>query len=115
MKKYKLLYFVSEDHYFLTHKLPHALLALKNNFEVLIVCNTSKFKKKILAYGFNIKHIDLDRKSINPFQELKTLIHLIRIISDFKPDILQSVALKPIIYSSFCKIFFSKIINLKVY
>ena len=115
MKKYKLLYFVSEDHYFLTHKLPHALLALKNNFEVLIVCNTSKFKKKILAYGFNIKHIDLDRKSINPFQELKTLIQLIRIISDFKPDVIQSVALKPIIYSSFCKIFFSKTIKLNVY
>lgn len=115
MKKYKLLYFVSEDHYFLTHKLPHALLALKNNFDVLVVCNTSKYKKKILSYGFNIKHINLDRKSINPFQELKTLIELIKIISDFKPDIIQSVALKPIIYSSFCKIFFSKTIKLNVY
>ncbi|MDC3091179.1 glycosyltransferase family 4 protein [Rickettsiales bacterium] len=115
MKKYKLLYFVSEDHYFLTHKLPHALLALKNNFDVLVVCNTSKYKKKILSYGFNIKHINLDRKSINPFQELKTLTQLITIISDFKPDIIQSVALKPIIYCSFCKIFFSKIIKLNVY
>ena len=115
MKKYKLLYFVSEDHYFLTHKLPHALLALKNNFDVLIVCNTSKYKKKILSYGFNIKHINLDRKSINPFQEIKTLIQFIRIISDFKPDVIQSVALKPIIYSSFCKIFFSKMIKLNVY
>ena len=110
MKKYKLLYFVSEDHYFLTHKLSHALLALKNNFDVLVVCNTSKYKKKILAYGFNIKHISLDRKSINPFQELKTLIQLIRIISNFKPDIIQSVALKPIIYSSFCRLFFSSIV-----
>lgn len=46
MKKYKLLYLVSEDEYFLTHKLPHALIALKNGFEVLIVCRFSKFKKK---------------------------------------------------------------------
>ena len=39
MKKYKLLYFVSEDEYLLSHKIDLACSALKNNFEVLVVCN----------------------------------------------------------------------------
>ena len=49
MRKYKLLYFVSEDEYFLSHKIDQACSALKNNFEVLVVCNfTDKEKNTIL-------------------------------------------------------------------
>ena len=35
MKKTKLLYFISEDDYFLTHKLNQAKSAIKNKFDVL--------------------------------------------------------------------------------
>ena len=37
MKKYKLLYFVSEDEYFLSHKLDQAKSALNNNYEIMII------------------------------------------------------------------------------
>ncbi len=114
MKKYKLLYFVSEDHYFLTHKLPHALLALKNNFHVLVVCNDNNFKKKILSYGFEVVNLSLNRKSLNPLREIKTIIQLLNIINSFKPDLIQTVALKPILYGSLCSFLFDKSIKLNV-
>ena len=37
MKKYKLLYFVSEDEYFITHKIDQAKSALKYFKEIKIV------------------------------------------------------------------------------
>ena len=42
-KKYKLLYFVSEDEYFISHKIEQVQDALKKNIDVLVV---TKFKKK---------------------------------------------------------------------
>ena len=46
MKKYKLLYFVSEDEYFLSHKIFQAKDALKNKFDVMIICNFTKYENK---------------------------------------------------------------------
>ena len=42
-KKYKLLYFVSEDEYFISHKIEQVQHAIKKNIDVLVV---TKFKKK---------------------------------------------------------------------
>ena len=42
-QKYKLLYFVSEDEYFISHKIDQVQDALKKNIDVLVV---TKFKKK---------------------------------------------------------------------
>lgn len=105
MRKSKLLYLVSEDKYFLTHKLPHALIALKNGFEVIIVCKTSSYKKEIENYGFKVKNIQLNRKSLNPLIEIKTIIELFNILKEYKPDIVQNIALKPILYSLICCFF----------
>lgn len=114
MSKKKLLYFVSEDKYFLTHKLPHALIALKNGFDVLIVCKVSKFRKTIKSYGFEVKNINLDRSSLNFIKELKTIFELYKIFKNFKPNIIVNVALKPIIYGSICSKILDKFIDLKI-
>ena len=100
MKKYKLLYFVSEDEYFLSHKIDQAKFALNNNFEVLVVCKFSNSEKTIKSHGFKTKNINLNRRSVNPFTEFLCLLRFLMIVFDFKPDIIQSVALKPILYTS---------------
>ncbi len=108
MRKYKLLYFVSEDEYFLSHKIDQACSALKNNFEVLVVCNFTDKEKIIQSYGFKTKHIEINRGSINPLRELFSIIQLFLIIIKFKPDLIQSVALKPILYTSIISKIFRK-------
>ena len=46
MKQYKLLYFVSEDEYFLSHKIFQAKDALDNKFDVKVICNFTTHEKK---------------------------------------------------------------------
>ncbi len=108
MRKYKLLYFVSEDEYFLSHKIDQAKFALKNNYEVLVLCKFSKNENVIKSEGFKTKNINLDRRSLNPFKEIFCLFKLLKITLDYKPDIIQSVALKPILYTSIISLFLKK-------
>ena len=111
MKKYKLLYFVSEDEYFLSHKIFQAKDALKNKFDVLIICNFTKYENKIRSEGFKTQNINFDRKSINPLNNINCLIRLLKVIHTFKPNIIQCFALKPILLTSMA-VFFNK--NVKV-
>ncbi len=108
MRKYKLLYFVSEDEYFLSHKLDQACSALKNNFEVLVVCNFTDKEKIIQSHGFKTEHISINRGSINPLREIYCIVKLCMIIIKFKPDLIQSIALKPILYTSIISKLFGK-------
>ena len=111
MKKYKLLYFVSEDEYFLSHKIFQAKDALKNKFDVMIICNFTKYENKIRSQGFKTQNINFDRKSINPLNNINCLIRLLKIIHTFRPNIIQCFALKPILLTSMA-VFFNK--NIKV-
>ncbi len=108
MKKYKLLYFVSEDQYFFTHKKDQAISALKNNFDVLVICKFTNLEKKIRSLGFKTKNLNFNRGSINPFAEVIRIVQFAFIILKFKPDIIQSIALKPILYTSIISLFFRK-------
>ncbi len=108
MKKCKLLYFISEDEYFLTHKLSQALEAKKNNFDVSIVTKFSNFDKKIKSYGFKTYELNFNRKSLNFFSNLLTLIFFLKIIFKEKPDIIQCIALKPILFASLISRLFTK-------
>ena len=107
-KKYKLLYFVSEDEYFISHKIEQVRDALKNNIDVLVVTKFKKKEKQIIDAGFKTKHINFDRKSINPIKELLCIFKLITIIFKFRPNIIQANALKPILYVSLISNFLSK-------
>ena len=106
--KYKLLYFVSEDEYFISHKIDQVQDALKKNIDVLVVTKFKKKEKRIKDAGFKTKHIEFDRKSINPIKEFLCILKLLTIIFKFKPHIIQANALKPILYVSLISNFLSK-------
>ena len=108
MKKYKLLYFVSEDKYFLSHKISHAVFAKNNGFDVLVVCNLTKYEKKIREKGIKVLGIETLRKTINPINQVFIIIKFLEIIKNFKPDIIQNIAFKPILIGSISTIFSKK-------
>lgn len=107
-KKYKLLYFVSEDEYFISHKIEQVQDAIKKNIDVLVVTKFKKKEKQILNAGFKTKHLDFDRKSLNPVKEFLCILKLAVIIFKYKPNIIQANALKPILYISLISYFLSK-------
>ena len=105
MKKYKLLYFVSEDEYFLSHKINQVKTALEM-FDILVVTKFSSHERKIQKHGFQTFHLDFNRKSLNLLSNFKVLKKFLQIISKFKPDMIQSIALKPIIFTAIASLTF---------
>ena len=108
MKKCKLLYFISEDQYFLTHKINQAKdsFALMNN--IMVVSNFSNYENKIKKIGFETFNLKFNRKSINPLSNLILIFNFVKVVKKFNPDFIQCIALKPILLTIIASAFFKK-------
>jgi glycosyltransferase involved in cell wall biosynthesis len=96
----KLIYFVTEDWYFLSHRLPMARAAMSAGFEVAVIANVGASKAAIEAAGVRVIDFPLQRRSLNPFVALKQVFAVTKIYTDEKPDIVHHIALKPILFGS---------------
>lgn len=100
-KSKRLLYFISEDWYFCTHRLGLAKEAVSKGYDVFLATCLSHHQNQIEASGIKIiplKHFN--RSSGNLKTEILSLKELLRIYKTFKPDIVHHVAMKPVIYGS---------------
>lgn len=96
----KLLYFITEDWYFCSHRLPLARAAIKAGFEVVLLTNVQSHGELIKTEGIRVIPLDLQRRSTNPLRESKTLIQIIKVYRTERPDIVHHVAMKPVLYGS---------------
>lgn len=104
----KILFVVSEDWYFCSHRLPIAIAAKKVGYEVVLATNISDHKNLLDSHGIRTVPLKfMKRSSINILREICLFIELLVIIKLEKPQIIHNVSLKLVIYSSFC----SKIIG----
>jgi glycosyltransferase involved in cell wall biosynthesis len=93
-------YFVTEDWYFCSHRLPLAVAAKEAGYTVYVVTRVSSHGAEIEAAGLNLIPITLSRRSKNPIIEAMFIWRLIRIYREIRPDIVHHVAMKPVIYGS---------------
>lgn len=99
-KKIKILFLVNILGFFNSHRLPIAKAALSKGFEVVIgygelgVANP----KHLEEIGFKVFYIPIDRKSLNPFKELKSFIGIWKFFRKEMPDIVHLIAIKPYLY-----------------
>jgi glycosyltransferase involved in cell wall biosynthesis len=96
----KLLFFVTEDWYFYSHRLPIAEAAIKAGYEVVLLANVNLHGELIEGAGVRVIPLALKRRCLNPFQELKTLYDVIAAYRRERPDIVHHVAMKPVLYGS---------------
>lgn len=96
----KLLFLVTEDWYFYSHRLPPARAARAAGYDVVVVTRVGKRGPDILAEGFSLVPLGLSRRSRNPFRELATIAQIVGIYWRERPDIVHHVALKPVLYGS---------------
>ena len=104
MRKKKLLYFVTEDWYFFSHRLPLALEAKKRGYDVVLMTRVRNHGKLIEDSGIRIINLDMDRHGKNPLREILTLYRIFNIYKEEQPDILHHIALKPVLYGTLCGI-----------
>lgn len=105
MKK-KILFVINVDWFFLSHRLPIALEALEQGYDVLIATKDTGFKEKIESYGIIFFEINFERSGRNPFKELTVIYQLWKVLWQVKPEIIHNVTIKPSLYISIvCKLF----------
>lgn len=95
-----ILYFVSEDWYFCSHRLPIARKALTEGFKVVVVTRVNKHKDIIESEGFELAPIEIKRGGMNLLSEFKTIFALYSYYKKYNPDIVHHVAIKPVIYGT---------------
>ena len=90
----RLLYVVTEDWAFLSHRLPMARAARDAGFEVHVATRVDKGAAAIAAERFILHPIPFARGSLSPLDSLSTVAALRRVHRAVKPDIAHHVALQ---------------------
>ncbi|RME33051.1 MAG: glycosyltransferase family 1 protein [Gammaproteobacteria bacterium] len=95
----RLLYVVTEDWYFCSHRLPLAVAAREAGCEVAVATRVERHAEAIRQAGVRLIPLRrLRRRSGNPLRELAALFELLRIFRRERPELVHLVALKPVIY-----------------
>lgn len=94
----KLLFVVTEDWYFVSHRLPLAVAAQAAGFDVAVATRNGEKADVIRSAGIRLIPISLSRRGGNPLREVMALWRLYR---REKPDLVHHVALKPVMFGAF--------------
>lgn len=96
----KLLFFVTEDYYFVSHRLGLALAAQAEGYDVSVVTRVRQHGDVIRNAGLRVIPFEIARSSLNPFSEAMTILRLASLYRRERPDLVHHVAMKPILYGS---------------
>ena len=96
----RLLFLITEDWTFWEIRRDLARSARDAGYEVVIATRVADHAERIRNEGFRLIPIGLRRRSRNPFRELMALIELVQLYRRERPQIVQQVAMKPILYGS---------------
>ena len=99
MKK-KLLFVVNVDWFFISHRLPIAVKAIEEGWEVTVIGKDTGRVNEITSNGISFINVPFSRSGLNPFQEIVSIYRLLKNYKKIKPDIVHHVTLKPVIYGS---------------
>ena len=73
---------------------------IKKKFNIYIVAPDSEKKKILIELGCKFQPLNLQRKNLNPLNELKNILKFIYITLKIRPHLIISYTIKPNIYSS---------------
>lgn len=93
----RLLYLVTEDWYFLAHRLPMARAAKAAGYEVHVATRLKDGKEAIEKEGFVPHALDWSRGSLSPRRSFSAVLAIRRRLRELEPDILHNVSLKPVL------------------
>lgn len=96
----RLLYVVNIPRFFVSHRLPLALAAQQAGYDVHITTSDADKASvaQIVASGLPYHALPLSQHGVNPLAEVRTMLALIRLYRQLKPDIVHHVSIKPVLY-----------------
>jgi glycosyltransferase involved in cell wall biosynthesis len=97
----RVMFVVTEDWYFVSHRLPLARAARDAGYEVLVATRLGDKAEIIRREGFAaIDLTKMRRTGRNPLKELSAIAELVGLYRAHRPDIVHHIAMKPVLYGS---------------
>jgi glycosyltransferase involved in cell wall biosynthesis len=93
----RILYVVTEDWYFLSHRLPMARAAKAAGYDVHVATRLKDGRAAIEREGFVPHALAWSRGSLSFGGSLSAIFALRRLLRELRPDILHNVSLKPVL------------------
>jgi len=94
----KILFVVNVDWFFISHRLPLAIEALKRGYEVHIACGITDKKEYLENLGLKVHSLSLSRSATGIRGELKSFSEIYKILKKTNPAIAHFVTIKPVLY-----------------
>jgi glycosyltransferase involved in cell wall biosynthesis len=93
----KLMFVVNVDWFFMSHRLPIALEALRQGYEVHIATELTDHRETMERLGLVVHHISIDRSSANIFAMLRTFSQIVALFREVRPELVHLVTIKPVL------------------
>jgi glycosyltransferase involved in cell wall biosynthesis len=101
----RLLFLVTEDWFFVLHRLPLARAAMRAGYEVIVATRVGACREQIEREGIKLIHMAWKRGSRNPFDGIYSLWKVASIYRQYKPDIIHHVSIKPVFIGTLASVF----------
>ena len=100
--KPRLLFVVTEDWYFLSHRLPIAAGARRAGYEVWVATRINKAEdaERIRAAGLHLVPINMQRSSLRLDHQVRAVLELVRLYRRLRPHLVHHVAMQPVVYGT---------------
>ncbi|MEM8811230.1 MAG: glycosyltransferase family 4 protein [Pseudomonadota bacterium] len=95
-----LLFVVTEDWYFLSHRIALAQAANAAGYDVHLATRVGDHAETLAKAGITVHPLKWQRRSKNPFGEARALAQLIGLCRRLRPAIVHYVAMKMIVYGA---------------
>ena len=95
--KTKLMFVVNTDKFFMSHRLPIAIAALQQSFEVHVATAVTSCMNEMQALGLVVHPLSLDRRSAGVLSNGRTFFQILRVFMRVKPDVVHLVTIKPVL------------------
>jgi glycosyltransferase involved in cell wall biosynthesis len=96
----RVIYLVTEDWYFISHRLPMARAARNAGFEVHVATRIDRHGAAIEAEGFHLHPISWRRGSLDPRDLIRVVREVRKLYRKLKPDLAHHVALPAAVVGS---------------
>ena len=99
----RILIITTQDRFFLSHIRERATYFKEQGCVVAVAAQKTSedLVKKILSLGFDFFDTKIERQSINPLTQIVAILRLLKIQTQFKPDVSYHLGAKAIFYGTF--------------
>ncbi len=101
----KIILFANTEWYLFNFRLSLAKALKAQGHEVLLISPPGEYGARLQALGFRWQALPMDRKSLNPLQELRLLMHLCRLYRREQPALAHHFTIKCVVYGSIAALF----------